>query len=72
VRDSIIKDKSEYKDILCIPDRNECIGMKEEYKYSKLDKDGLCLPGNRVNGEDVIIGKISINEKLNIVSENNL
>ena len=41
-----------------IPDQLATYGVKKG-DYSKLDADGLGLPGSRVLGDDIIVGKVS-------------
>eukprot|EP01079_Euglenida_sp_SAG-EU17-18_P003899 gene3899-715_t len=40
-----------------IPNDSECKAIKMRKYYGKLDIDGLILPGTRVGGEDIIVGK---------------
>eukprot|EP01026_Neomeris_dumetosa_P063826 TRINITY_DN6061_c1_g1_i3.p1 TRINITY_DN6061_c1_g1~~TRINITY_DN6061_c1_g1_i3.p1 ORF type:complete len:936 (+),score=118.87 TRINITY_DN6061_c1_g1_i3:123-2930(+) len=40
------------------PDKHDTIAMKHG-TYDKLDGDGICSPGTRVSGGDVVIGKVS-------------
>ncbi|KAH9385462.1 DNA-directed RNA polymerase II subunit RPB2 [Nematocida major] len=49
--------KPEEQECFMKPDRRSVMRMKNA-NYEKLDIDGLVLPGTRVSGEDVLIGKV--------------
>ncbi len=51
------KDKNEY--IFCNPLSKKAI-LKRGYNYSKLNENGIIKEGEKVNGDDVIIGKAII------------
>ncbi|KAI7738156.1 hypothetical protein M8C21_007539 [Ambrosia artemisiifolia] len=55
-RDEEKKSGTLVKEDFGCPDRANTLGMSHG-SYDKLDNDGLALPGTRVGGDDVIIGK---------------
>ena len=56
IRDEIGKRGSE-KEVFERPDPNECLGIKGNADYSKIDFDGLPFPGTWLQKGDVVIGK---------------
>ena len=42
----------------CIPDKNVCLGLRNG-SYSKLNKNGLPIINSKVDGNDIIIGKMT-------------
>jgi DNA-directed RNA polymerase II subunit RPB2 len=53
--------KSNIKEIMMKPDPFVTSGCKVA-SYDKLDSDGLILPGTAVSGDDILIGKVIVNE----------
>jgi DNA-directed RNA polymerase II subunit RPB2 len=50
------------------PTRQAVLRMKRG-TYDKLEEDGLCAPGTRISGEDIIIGKVAPLDKTAVDAE---
>ena len=55
---------SNCKDQIEKPSADECVGVKYS-NYDKLDEDGLSIPGNYLDENDIVIGKISTLSSVN-------